>query len=30
MYESDDDGEYIQLLFAVDEWDEEIKKDLAE
>jgi hypothetical protein len=29
-YESDDDGEYIQLLFAVDEWDEEIKKNLSE
>jgi hypothetical protein len=26
MYESDDDGEYIQLLFAVDEWDEEVEK----
>jgi hypothetical protein len=29
-YESDEDGEFIQLLFAVDEWYEEIEKDLAE
>ena len=29
-YESDDDGEFIQLLFAVDEWYEEIEKDLVE
>jgi hypothetical protein len=26
MYDSDEDGEYIQLLFAVDEWDEEVEK----
>ena len=29
-YESDEDGEFIQLLFAVDEWYEEIEKDLVE
>ena len=29
-YESDEDGEFIQLLFAVDEWYEEIEKDLSE
>jgi hypothetical protein len=29
-YESDEDGEFIQLLFAVDEWYKEIEKDLAE
>jgi hypothetical protein len=27
MYDSDDDGgEYIQLMFVVEEWDEEIEK----
>jgi hypothetical protein len=29
-YESDEDGEFIQLLFAVDEWYEEIEKDLVD
>ena len=29
-YESDEDGEFIQLLFAVEEWYEEIEKDLVE
>jgi len=29
-YESDEDGEFIQLLFAVEEWYEEIEKDLSE
>ena len=30
MYESNDDGEFIQLMFAVDEWDEEIEEYLEE
>jgi len=29
-YESDDEGEFIQLLFAVEEWYEEIEKDLVD
>jgi hypothetical protein len=29
-YESDEDGEFIQLLFAVEEWYEEIEKDLVD
>ena len=29
-YESDEDGEFIQLLFAVEEWYEDVEKDLSE
>jgi len=29
-YESDVDGEFIQLMFVVEEWDEEIEKDLVD
>jgi len=30
-YESDDDGgEFIQLMFAVEEWYEDVEKDLVE
>jgi hypothetical protein len=29
-YESDEDGEFIQLLFAVEEWYEDVEKDLVE
>jgi len=30
MYESNDDGEFIQLMFAVEEWYEEIEEYLEE
>ena len=31
MYESSEDGgEFIQLMFAVEEWYEDVEKDLAE
>ena len=31
MYESDaDGGEFIQLMFAVEEWYEDVEKDLAD
>ena len=31
MYESNEDGsEFIQLMFAVEEWYEDVEKDLAE
>jgi hypothetical protein len=30
-YESDDDGcEFIQLIFAVEEWYEDVEKDLVD